>query len=139
MEYLTNINNDSHSQSIAKFQETQLSINPNIQDKVIEQVLLQSGGVSLGVILSIVGAIGVAKWMGIGSLFAKWMERVDSGTESLKALADALTRITGDLKDNHLKYLEDHKDILDELSEVKEIIKLEVMPLIKDIERKINK
>jgi hypothetical protein len=98
MEYLTNINNDSHSQSIAKFQETQLSINPNIQDKVIEQVLLQSGGVSLGVILSIVGAIGVAKWMGIGSLFAKWMERVDSGTESLKALADALTRITGDLK-----------------------------------------
>jgi hypothetical protein len=43
------------------------------------------------------------------------------------------------LKDNHLKYLEDHKDILDELSEVKEIIKLEVMPLIKDIERKINK
>lgn len=116
-----------------------ISISPNIPDQVVEQLLLQSGGISLGVIISILGAVGMAKWMGLGTLFSKWMDRVDSGTESLKSLADALTRITGDLKDNHSKYLEDHEDILKELAEVKEIIKLEVMPLIKDIERKINK
>jgi hypothetical protein len=117
----------------------QILINPNIQERIIEQVLLQSGGVGLGFILAFLGALAVGKWFGVGTVFNSWMEKLESGTDSLKELARALTGITEELKDNHLKYLEDHEDILKDIAEVKDIVKTDVVNLLKDIERKITK
>lgn len=116
-----------------------ITIPASVQDKLIEQLLIQSGGVSLGVILTLAGSIYLAKVLGVGNFITKCIEQVESGTQSLKALTEVLNRITGDLKDNHTKYLEDHEDILEEIAEVKEILKTDVMNQLKDIERKLSK
>ncbi|MBD2449415.1 hypothetical protein H6G76_20070 [Nostoc sp. FACHB-152] len=116
-----------------------LSVPSRVQEKIIEQVLIQSGGVGLGVLLSLIGAIYFAKILGVGNFISKCLEQVDSGTQSLKALTEVLNKITEDLKDNHTKYIQDHEDILEEISEVKEILKTDVMNQLKDIERKLTK
>jgi hypothetical protein len=110
--------------------QAQVSINPNVQDKVIEHILLQSGGVGLGFILAFIGSIFIVKWLNIPEFINRWMDKLDSETESLRSLANAVNSLAEDSKDNHNKYVNDHQCILNAVSEVKEEVR--------DIKRKLE-
>lgn len=109
---------------------TKISINPNLQDKIVEHILLQSGGVGLGFILALIGSVFIFKWLGIPEFINRWMDKLDSETESLRTLANAVNSLAEDSKDNHNKYVTDHQHILSAVSEVKEEVR--------DIKRKLQ-
>ncbi|QSV70063.1 MAG: hypothetical protein HEQ20_03915 [Aphanizomenon flos-aquae KM1D3_PB] len=108
----------------------QISISPNVQDKVVEHILLQSGGVGLGLILALIGSVFIFKWLGIPEFIKRWMDKLDSEAESLRSLANAVNSLAEDSKDNHNKYVTDHQHILSAVSEVKEEVR--------DIKRKLE-
>ena len=60
----------------------------------------------------------------------RWMDKLDSETESLRSLANAVNSLAEDSKDNHNKYVTDHQHILNAVSEVKEEVR--------DIKRKLE-
>ncbi|UKO99348.1 hypothetical protein [Nostoc sp. UHCC 0870] len=118
--------------------KTQINISPNVQDRVVEQILIQSGGIGLGILISLISSVLMAKWLGLGTFIVKFLERIDKSTESLTSLATSIHQVSKELDLNHDKYVKDHKDILDKVGEVKSLIKEDVMPALRDIERRLG-
>jgi hypothetical protein len=58
------------------------------------------------------------------------MDKLDSETESLRCLANAVTSLAKDSTNNHNKYVTDHEHILNAVLEVKEEVR--------DIKRKLE-
>jgi hypothetical protein len=100
-----------------------INLNPDTQSKIVDQVIAQSTGVGLGMILTILGLLLLAKWMGVNNLIAKWVEKLESDSESFRTLANSVQNMSGDTKVNHSTYVADHNKIIDEVREVREITK----------------
>ncbi|MEH1803211.1 MAG: hypothetical protein V7L13_29425 [Nostoc sp.] len=101
--------------------KTYIKINPDTESKIVDQILVQAGGVGLGILLTMVGIIFLLKWLGINQLVVKWMGKLESDAESLRVLANSVQNITSDSKINHSTYTTEHSKILDEVREVKEV------------------
>lgn len=100
-----------------------ISLNTDNQSKIIDQVLTQSAGVGLRMILTILGLLILARWMGINNLIMKWVEKLESDTESFRLLANSVQNMSNDTKANHNTYVNEHSKILEEVRDVKEITK----------------
>ncbi|WP_334821329.1 hypothetical protein [Nostoc sp.] len=74
-------------------------------------------------ILTILGLLLLARWMGINKLIVKWVEKLESDTESFRTLANSVQNMTNDSKANHSTYVADHTKIIEEVREVREITK----------------
>ncbi|MEH2330822.1 MAG: hypothetical protein V7K37_17475 [Nostoc sp.] len=61
--------------------------------------------------------------MGINKLIVKWVEKLESDTESFRTLANSVQNMTNDSKANHSTYVADHTKIIEEVREVREITK----------------
>ena len=125
-----NKNTFIEKQSLPLNTEISTSINPNLQDKLVEHILVQSGGVGLGVILSLIGSVFIVKWLNIPEFINRWMDKLDNETESLRTLANALNSLAEDSKENHNRYVTYHQQILCAVSEVKEEVR--------DVKRKLE-
>ncbi|MCW5317949.1 hypothetical protein GTQ43_30525 [Nostoc sp. KVJ3] len=100
-----------------------INLNPDTQSKIVDQVLTNASGIGLGIIITLLGLIVVARWLGLNALIAKWMEKLESDSQSFRTLANSLQNMSVDSKVQHNKYVEDHSKIIDEIREVREISK----------------
>jgi hypothetical protein len=115
-----------------------ISVPPQFQERLLEQMLLQSGGISVGVLLAMVGAIALAKYLGVGKLIAGAADRVEKGTESLKEVSQGLSRLNCEITEANRVHVVTHENILNKVDVVIERLQ-ESKELIKDIQRKIDK
>lgn len=118
---------------------TGLNVPQSLQDKIIDQVLLQSSGVGLGFILAFTFLFFAAKIMGIGGVIKQGFDYMNNSNESLRSMAEAFKDIVTQIKDNHSTYLEDHKDILEEVEKVQDLLKDNIIPSIRKIESQIDR
>jgi hypothetical protein len=115
-----------------------INVSPEFQEQLIEQVILQSGGISVGVLLAMVGAIALAKYLGVGKLIAGLVDRVEKGTDSLKEVSQGLSRLNCGLTEANRVHVVTHENILNKVDVVIERLQ-ESKELIKDIQRKLDK
>ncbi|BBD59517.1 hypothetical protein NIES2109_23040 [Nostoc sp. HK-01] len=83
---------DQHQQQLA------VSITPEMQNRVLDQVLIQSSGVGLGIILSILGMVALAEWLGLRAALRGWIDRQKVESEALKNLSNAFTLFLSEYK-----------------------------------------
>ncbi|BAY65000.1 hypothetical protein NIES22_51010 [Calothrix brevissima NIES-22] len=76
-----------------------IELSPNIQDKIVDQVLIQAGGVGLGIVVAIVGALFIANWLGIKPAIEEWSKKQRIESDTLKSISDTLSQL---MKDNQL-------------------------------------
>ncbi|WP_146110948.1 hypothetical protein [Nostoc sp. 'Peltigera membranacea cyanobiont' N6] len=100
-----------------------INLNPDTQSKIVDQILTQSAGVGLGIIVTLLSLVLLAKWIGVNNLIIKWVEKLESDTESFRTLANSVQNMSGDTKANHNTYVNEHSKIIDEVREVREITK----------------
>jgi predicted transposase YbfD/YdcC len=89
-----------------------VSISPNIQDKVVDQVLLQAGGVGLGVLVTIFGIIIIANWMGIKPAIQEWINKQKVESETLRSISEALSLLTKETQQHNSRCAEDTSKIM---------------------------
>jgi len=84
----------------------------NVQDRIIDEILIQSGGVGLGIVFSIITSLFVLKWSGVYSFFGAWLKKEENEAEAIRALVISLQSlvISSGIND---------KTILNELGEIK--------------------
>lgn len=97
--------------------------NISIPDKVVDQVLLQSGGVGMGIIISIFGTIILLKWLGAGAIIQNILNKLERAIESAVSLASSVEKLADEAKEAHNKTEVRHNQIMDEFEEVKNTIK----------------
>jgi hypothetical protein len=100
-----------------------INLNPDTQSKIVDQILTNASGIGLGIIITFLGLIVIARWMGVNNLIVKWAEKLESDTESFRTLANSVQNMTNDSKANHSTYVADHNKIVEEVREVREITK----------------
>jgi hypothetical protein len=91
-----------------------------VTDEFYQNLIAQSGGISVGIILAFLGSVAIARWFGLGDFIKGWMKRMEESTDALKELALSFKIIDKNLADNHHQYIRNHKRILDKIDEVKE-------------------
>jgi hypothetical protein len=107
-------------------QQTQyqyIKLTPDTQAKIVDQILVQSGGVGLGIIATFLTFIILAKWMGVNKLISKWVEKLESDAKSFSSLANSVKDMIEETKSYHATYVANHTKIIDTVKEVKEIVK----------------
>ncbi|MEH1863256.1 MAG: hypothetical protein V7L21_35810 [Nostoc sp.] len=100
-----------------------INLTPDTESKIVDQILTQSAGVGLGIIVTLLSLVLLARWIGINKLIVKWVEKLESDTESFRTLANSVQNMSTDSKANHNTYVADHTKIIDEVREVREITK----------------
>lgn len=125
------INTSSTQNNTENFINKPSNANNSIQEKVIDQVLLQSSGVGLGFILAILGSILMLKWIGAGTFINNLMEKIERGIKSTTSLAESVENIVKEMKETHDRGRENHEDVMTEVKDVKKLIKEEVLPPLK--------
>ncbi|MFN6531025.1 hypothetical protein [Nostoc sp. ChiSLP03a] len=100
-----------------------INLNPDTQSKIVDQILAQSMGVGLGIIVTLLSLVVLARWLGLNALITKWMEKLESDSQSFRSLANSVQNMSVDSKTHHNKYVEDHTKIIEEVREVREITK----------------
>lgn len=68
------------------------------QNKIVDQILVQSGGVGLGVILTLAGAVFIARWLGLKGAIQGWVEKQKIEAEALSELSGAFTLFVSDYR-----------------------------------------
>jgi hypothetical protein len=115
-----------------------ISVPPQFQERLLEQMLLQSGGISVGVLLAMVGAIALAKYLGVGKLIAGAADRVEKGTESLKEVSRGLSELVCDISEANRVNAVSHENIITKVETVLEKLQ-ETKELVKDVQRRLDK
>ena len=100
-----------------------INVSPDTESKIVDQILTQSAGVGLGMILTLLSIVVLARWLGLNNLIAKWMEKLEADSQSFRSLANSVQNMSVDSKTHHNKYVEDHNKIVEEVREVREITK----------------
>lgn len=119
--------------------KTLINITPSMQDKVVDHVLIQSGGIGFGIFVSLIAFVVTIKFLGAGRLFDRFMDSIQKGADSLNNLTGSINDVSKELDINHQKYVNDHQVIMEKIEQVKTIIKEDVIDVIESIERKLNK
>ncbi|MEA5603723.1 hypothetical protein [Nostoc sp. UHCC 0252] len=100
-----------------------ISVSPDTESKIVDQILTNASGVGLGIILTLLSLVVLARWLGLNALITKWMEKLESDSQSFRSLANSVQNMSIDSKTHHNKYVEDHTKIVEEVREVREITK----------------
>lgn len=116
-----------------------INISPSVQDRVLDQILVQSSGVGLGIFISLISFVLLVRWLGAGTFINRFMENIEKGTQSLNNLTSSIGDVSKELDINHQKYVADHQAIIEKIAEVKHLIREDVIDALKEIERKLNK
>lgn len=116
-----------------------ISISPELTNTLFEKIILESGGVGLGIIIASIGFIWSAKSLGINRIIDKYLVKMDANTESLLNLSNTLYNIAEDLKFNHQDITNRQDEISFKITENNKIINGELRPGIKQIEKNIEK
>ncbi len=103
--------------------KTYIKINQDTEGKIVDQILTQSAGVGLGMLLTILGLVLLARWMGVNNLISTWIKKLEGDAESFRSLANSVQSMSGDTKANHNTYVNEHSKIIEEVREVREITK----------------
>ncbi|MBD2694425.1 hypothetical protein [Anabaena catenula] len=115
-----------------------ISVSPQFQERLLEQMLLQSGGISIGIIMAMVGSVVLAKYLGVGELIAGAVDRVEKGTESLKEVSKGLSELVCDISEAHRANSISHENIINKVETVIEKLQ-ETKELVKDVQRRLDK
>lgn len=110
-------------------------VSQDIQSKILDQVILQSSGISLGFIIAIAGAIFLFKWTGGVTLINSFINQMEKGSESISSLANSIKSIAEKMTENHHTYIREHERILDEVKDVKDILKDDVVSILKKLDK----
>lgn len=70
-----------------------ISLSPSLQDKLVDSIILQAGGVGLGIILSIIGILFIFRWLGLKDAVGKWAEKQSIQGEMLKSINEGLSEL----------------------------------------------
>lgn len=70
-----------------------ISLSPSLQDKLVDSIILQAGGVGLGIVLSIIGVLFIFRWLGLKDAVSKWAEKQSIQGEMLKSINDGLATL----------------------------------------------
>lgn len=117
---------------------SQISVNQNLQDKIVNQILIQSSGIGLGIIISMISAVLMFKWLGADNALGRLLDKIDKGVDSLNNLSIGISQVSRDADSNYKRSIE-HKDlIIDRIHEVKVLIKEDILPGLKEIENKLK-
>ncbi|MEA5625330.1 hypothetical protein [Nostoc sp. UHCC 0251] len=98
-----------------------INVSPDTQSKIVDQILTQSAGVGLGMLLTILGLVLLARWMGVNNLILTWIKKLEGDAESFRSLANSVQSMSMDSKTYHNTYVNDHTKIIEEVREVREI------------------
>ncbi|MBD2457772.1 hypothetical protein H6G80_27350 [Nostoc sp. FACHB-87] len=79
-------------------QQLAVTISPEMQNKVLDQVLIQSSGVGLGIILSVIGFFALLNWLGLKEAIGGWIERQKVESEALKDLTESFRMFLAEYK-----------------------------------------
>ncbi len=100
-----------------------INLSADTESKIVDQILTQSAGVGLGIIVTLLSLVVLARWLGLNTLITKWVEKLESDSQSFRSLANSVQNMSVDSKTHHNKYVEDHSKIIEEVRDVKEITK----------------
>lgn len=99
---------------------------PSYQDrlfeKVADQVILNSAGAGLGIIVTVAGAVFAVKWLGLPEALKTFLENQKSTSEAISRLADGLKDLIREHEENTEDIRElksDVRDIKDDVHELK--------------------
>ncbi|WP_414575319.1 hypothetical protein [Anabaena sp. CCY 9402-a] len=92
-----------------------VAISPQAQDKIIDQILVQSSGVGLGIVLSVCGAVAIAYWLNLKPAIASWVEKQRVESEAIKSLSETFSDFAREYRDSA-------KEIKDTLDNIKDIV-----------------
>lgn len=95
-----------------------IKISPSNQDKIVDQVILQGGGVGLGIILAIIGAVFLANWLEIKPAIREWANKQKVEAESLKSISDALNQLIKETQQHNARATEENAKIIQSVSNV---------------------
>ncbi|AFY49027.1 hypothetical protein Nos7524_3227 [Nostoc sp. PCC 7524] len=98
--------------------QTFISASPTTQDRIIDQVILQAGGVGLGIILSLIGLILLAKWLGLREAFQEWVHKQKIEAETLKSISDTLNRLNTEYESHRTQSNENTSRIIKSIENV---------------------
>ncbi len=107
----------------ASTSKTYIKINQDTESKIVDQILTNASGVGLGIMVTLLSLVFLAKWLGINNLIVKWVEKLESDSESFRSLANSVQSMSNDTKNYHGTYVADHTKIIEEVREVREITK----------------
>ncbi|MEH2060278.1 MAG: hypothetical protein V7K97_29920 [Nostoc sp.] len=71
-----------------------INLSPDTESKIVYQILTQSAGVGLGMILTILGLVLMARWMGVNSLISTWIKKLEGDAESFRSLANSVQNMS---------------------------------------------
>lgn len=95
---------------------TNISVNPNIQNRVLDIASSQSAGVLLGfVALPLI----VYYWLGGNKLMDAFTDSQRKSAEAMVKIAESFNSVTKELNNNHNKYVGDHNQILNDVQDNK--------------------
>jgi hypothetical protein len=104
----------------------------DFHNRLIDKIIVQSGGVSLGIILSFWGIIYFLNRSGVTSFIKNTIESLEEANQISKALVDVLKDISIELKDNH-------KEEMAMFHQLKDVIHNEIKPILRGIEKDISR
>ncbi len=90
-----------------------INVSPDTESKIVDQILTQSAGVGLGIIATLLSLVVLARWLGLNNLIIKWVEKLESDSQSFRSLANSVQNMSVDSKTHHNKYVEDHNKIVE--------------------------
>ncbi|MBD2515198.1 hypothetical protein H6G93_09290 [Nostoc sp. FACHB-973] len=99
---------------------TQALISPEVDAKIVDQILLQAGGVGLGITLSIFGLVLISNWLGIKPAISEWVKRQQTESQILKTISESLTAYLKDYQQNHTSYLENNTKVISKLDDIED-------------------
>ncbi|ALF55605.1 hypothetical protein ACX27_26630 [Nostoc piscinale CENA21] len=77
-----------------------ITIPPESQQRIIDQVLIQSGGVGLGILVTFVAVFTMAYWMGLREAIIGWTDKQKVESEALRNLSTAFSIFLAEYKED---------------------------------------
>lgn len=116
-----------------------LNVPPEVTARIIDKILLQSGGVGLGIIIAGWALLAVFQKLGAGQLIQSYITKMEESTEAVKALVRGLDSVSKELNTKHYEYVDQHEEINKNVDHVKAILKEDIGPAIRNIEKDMDK
>jgi len=99
-------------------QNASFTISQTAQDKIIDAVLLQGGGIGFGILIATAGALFIANWLGFKQAISEWTRKQKLESESLKSISDSLSALLKETSNHNDRYRETTQTTVNSLKEL---------------------